>query len=270
MTINLHLPSQNETLRPTITVVGVGGAGGNAVNNMINSRLEGVEFVVANTDAQALENSLSDRKIQLGSSVTRGLGAGADPSIGRAAAEEALDEIIGYIQGSNMVFITAGMGGGTGTGAAPVVAKAAREQGILTVGVVTKPFQFEGTNRMRMAESGLEELQQYVDTLIVIPNQNLFRLATEKTTFADAFCMADEVLHSGVRGVTDLMVRPLQNQSSWLSSERGGTIPQDVMDSFEKLFKISQENNVSFEELCVYALGNASKDGAEGGDVTAS
>ncbi len=208
MTINLHLPSQNETLRPTITVIGVGGAGGNAVNNMINSRLEGVDFVVANTDAQALESSLSDRTIQLGTSVTRGLGAGADPSIGEAAAEEALDDIIGYMQGSNMVFITAGMGGGTGTGAAPVIARAAKEQGILTVGVTTKPFQFEGGNRMRLAEQGLNELQKYVDTLIVIPNQNLFRLATEKTTFADAFRMADEVLHSGVRGVTDLMVKP--------------------------------------------------------------
>jgi len=208
MTINLHLPSQNDSLRPTITVFGVGGAGGNAVNNMINARLEGVEFVVANTDAQALDNSMTDRAIQLGASVTRGLGAGADPQVGMAAAEEAMDEIIGYMQGSNMVFITAGMGGGTGTGAAPVIAKAAKEQGILTVGVVTKPFQFEGGNRMKLAEQGLEALQQYVDTLIVIPNQNLFRLATEKTTFADAFRMADEVLHSGVRGVTDLMVKP--------------------------------------------------------------
>ncbi len=208
MTINLHLPSQNDSLRPTITVFGVGGAGGNAVNNMINARLEGVEFVVANTDAQALDNSLTDRAIQLGSGITRGLGAGADPQVGMAAAEESMDEIIGYMQGSNMVFITAGMGGGTGTGAAPVIAKAAKEQGILTVGVVTKPFQFEGGNRMKLAEQGLEALQQYVDTLIVIPNQNLFRLATEKTTFADAFRMADEVLHSGVRGVTDLMVKP--------------------------------------------------------------
>ena len=208
MTINLHLPSQNDSLRPTITVFGVGGAGGNAVNNMINARLEGVEFVVANTDAQALDNSLTDRAIQLGASVTRGLGAGADPQVGMDAAEESMDEIVGYMQGSNMVFITAGMGGGTGTGAAPVIAKAAKEQGILTVGVVTKPFQFEGGNRMKLAEQGLEALQQYVDTLIVIPNQNLFRLATEKTTFADAFRMADEVLHSGVRGVTDLMVKP--------------------------------------------------------------
>lgn len=208
MTINLHLPNQQAVLRPKITVVGVGGAGGNAVNNMITSHLEGVEFVVANTDAQALENAQTDRRIQLGIGITRGLGAGADPQVGRAAAEEAIEEIAAYIEGSNMVFITAGMGGGTGTGAAPVVARAAREMGVLTVGVVTKPFQFEGAGRMRMAEQGLKDLQQYVDTLIVIPNQNLFRLATEKTTFADAFRMADEVLHSGVRGVTDLMVKP--------------------------------------------------------------
>ncbi len=208
MSINLHLPTHQETLRPTITVIGVGGAGGNAVNNMIRAQLEGVEFVVANTDAQALDNSLTDRVIQLGVTSTRGLGAGADPRIGADAAQEALDEISNHIQGSNMVFITAGMGGGTGTGAAPVVARTAREMGILTVGVVTKPFQFEGAMRMRMAEEGLRELQQYVDTLIVIPNQNLFRLANEKTTFADAFRMADEVLHSGVRGVTDLMVKP--------------------------------------------------------------
>lgn len=208
MTINLHLPSQQSVLRPKITVVGVGGAGGNAVNNMINARLEGVEFVVANTDAQALDSAATDRRIQLGIGITRGLGAGADPQVGRAAAEEAIEDIVNFIEGSNMVFITAGMGGGTGTGAAPVVARAARELGILTVGVVTKPFQFEGAGRMRMAENGLKDLQQYVDTLIIIPNQNLFRLATEKTTFADAFRMADEVLHSGVRGVTDLMVKP--------------------------------------------------------------
>ena len=208
MSINLHLPTKSETLRPTITVVGVGGAGGNAVNNMIASKLEGVSFVVANTDAQALENALTDRTIQLGANITRGLGAGASPDVGRAAAEEALEEIANYIQGSNMVFIAAGMGGGTGTGAAPVVARLAREQGILTVGVVTKPFQFEGTHRMRLAESGLAELQNYVDTLIVIPNQNLFRIANERTTFADAFKMADEVLHTGVRGVTDLIVKP--------------------------------------------------------------
>lgn len=208
MTINLNLPNQQVVLRPTITVIGVGGAGGNAVNNMITARLEGVDFVVANTDAQALDSAQTDRKIQLGTGITKGLGAGADPQVGRAAAEEVIEEIINYMEGSNMVFITAGMGGGTGTGAAPVVARAARELGILTVGVITKPFQFEGANRMRLAEDGIKELQQYVDTLIVIPNQNLFRLATEKTTFADAFRMADEVLHSGVRGVTDLMVKP--------------------------------------------------------------
>ena len=208
MTLNLHLPSQIDTLRPKITVIGVGGAGGNAVNNMIAANLEGVDFVMANTDAQALEASMTERVIQLGGSVTRGLGAGASPQIGAAAAEEAIDEIADAIDGSNMVFITAGMGGGTGTGAAPVIARQSREQGILTVGVVTKPFHFEGTHRMRIADSGIEELQEYVDTLIVIPNQNLFRVANEKTTFADAFRMADEVLHSGVRGVTDLMVKP--------------------------------------------------------------
>jgi len=205
--INLHIPKQ-ELLRPTITVIGVGGAGGNAVNNMISSQLEGVNFVVANTDAQAVDYSLTDRTIQLGANITRGLGAGANPDVGRAAAEEAKEEIASHIDGSNMVFITAGMGGGTGTGAAPVVARIAKDMGILTVAVVTKPFQFEGAHRMRLAESGLKELQDYVDTLIVIPNQNLFRLANEKTTFSDAFRMADEVLHSGVRGVTDLMVKP--------------------------------------------------------------
>jgi cell division protein FtsZ len=208
MTINLHLPVKSEQLRPTITVIGVGGAGGNAVNNMIASSLEGVNFVVANTDAQALDHSLTERTIQLGAGITKGLGAGANPEVGRAAAEEARDEVSAYIEGSNMVFITAGMGGGTGTGAAPVVARVAKEQGILTVAVVTKPFQFEGTHRMRLAEAGLKELQDYVDTLIIIPNQNLFRIANERTTFADAFKMADEVLHSGVRGVTDLMVKP--------------------------------------------------------------
>ena len=208
MTINLHLPPKSETLRPTITVIGVGGAGGNAVNNMIASKLEGVSFVVANTDAQALEHALTDRAIQLGANITRGLGAGASPEVGRAAAEEALEEISATIQGSNMVFIAAGMGGGTGTGAAPVVARMAREQGILTVGVVTKPFHFEGTHRMRLAEAGLAELQSYVDTMIVIPNQNLFRVANERTSFADAFRMADEVLHTGVRGITDLIVKP--------------------------------------------------------------
>jgi cell division protein FtsZ len=208
MTLNLHLPTQDRTLRPNITVVGVGGAGGNAVNNMISAQLEGVQFVVANTDAQALEGALTERVIQLGRNITQGLGAGATPEIGQAAAEEAAEEIANCIAGSHMVFITAGMGGGTGTGAAPVVARMAREQGMLTVGVVTKPFQFEGGKRMKTAEQGLLELQKYVDTLIVIPNQNLFRVANEKTTFADAFRMADEVLHSGVRGVTDLMVKP--------------------------------------------------------------
>ena len=208
MTINLHLPTGMETLRPKITVVGVGGAGGNAVNNMINANLEGVDFVIANTDAQALEAAATDRIIQLGVNVTRGLGAGAKPEIGTAAAEEAMDEISDHIAGSNMVFITAGMGGGTGTGAAPVIARLAKDQGMLTVGVVTKPFQFEGAHRMRMAEAGIRELQQYVDTLIVVPNQNLFRIANEKTTFAEAFRLADEVLHSGVRGVTDLIVKP--------------------------------------------------------------
>ncbi len=208
MAINLNVPHQEPDLKPRITVVGVGGAGCNAVNNMIKCQLEGVEFVVANSDAQALAQSPSERKIQLGRNITQGLGAGARPDVGRASAEEALEEILGHLHSSNMVFITAGMGGGTGTGAAPVIARAAREQGILTVGVVTKPFQFEGIHRMRTAEAGIEELQQFVDTLIVIPNQNLFRIANEKTTFAEAFKLADNVLHSGVRGVTDLMVMP--------------------------------------------------------------
>ncbi|MCE3231720.1 MAG: cell division protein FtsZ [Alphaproteobacteria bacterium] len=200
----------NLELRPRITVIGVGGAGGNAVCNMIRAKLEGVEFVVANTDAQALSGSLVEpaRKIQLGLHVTQGLGAGSKPDVGRASAEESHEEIIQHLRGSNMVFITAGMGGGTGTGAAPVIARAAREEGILTVGVVTKPFHFEGTHRSRTAERGIEELQQYVDTLIIIPNQNLFRIANERTTFADAFKMADDVLYSGVRGVTDLMMMP--------------------------------------------------------------
>ncbi len=207
MGINLSVPSTTE-LKPRIIVFGVGGAGGNAVNNMINSALDGVEFVVANTDAQALANSLSEHRIQLGIGLTQGLGAGARPDVGRSAAEEALDFIVERMQGSHMAFITAGMGGGTGTGAAPVIARAARDLGILTVGVVTKPFQFEGNHRMRIAEAGIDELSQYVDTLIIIPNQNLFRIANERTTFADAFKMADNVLHSGVRGVTDLMVMP--------------------------------------------------------------
>jgi cell division protein FtsZ len=206
MTINLSIPNIQE-LKPRITVFGVGGAGGNAVNNMINSGLEGVDFVVANTDAQALALSKAQRIIQLGVSVTEGLGAGSHPEVGRAAAEESFDEINDHLNGSHMVFITAGMGGGTGTGAAPVIARAAREQGILTVGVVTKPFTFEGNRRTRLAEDGIDELHRHVDTLIVIPNQNLFRVANEKTTFADAFKMADQVLYSGVGCITDLMVK---------------------------------------------------------------
>ena len=207
MAINLKAPETQE-LRPRITVLGVGGAGGNAVNNMIAAKLEGVDFVVANTDAQALAQSKAERKIQLGAKTTEGLGAGAQPDVGRAGAEESLEEILEQLSGSHMVFITAGMGGGTGTGAAPVIARAVRELGILTVGVVTKPFAFEGDKRQRIAERGILELQQYVHTLIVIPNQNLFRVANDRTTFAQAFAMADEVLHSGVRGVTDLIVMP--------------------------------------------------------------
>jgi cell division protein FtsZ len=195
-------------LSPKITVVGVGGAGGNAVNNMISSALEGCEFLVCNTDSQALDGSLCDNQIQLGANVTGGLGAGAKPEVGESAAQESIDEVMQYLEGSNMAFITAGMGGGTGTGAAPIIAKACRDRGILTVGVVTKPFHFEGTHRMRQAEAGIEEMQGFVDTLIVIPNQNLFRVANEKTTFAEAFKLADSVLQAGVRGVTDLMVMP--------------------------------------------------------------
>jgi len=206
MPISLQAPDIRE-LKPHITVFGVGGAGGNAVNNMIESGLQGVEFVVANTDAQALASSKAERIVQMGIAVTEGLGAGSQPEVGRAAAEEVIDEIRDQLSGAHMVFITAGMGGGTGTGAAPVVARAAREMGILTVGVVTKPFQFEGARRMRLAESGITELQQSVDTLIVIPNQNLFRVANEKTTFAHAFAMADQVLYSGVACITDLMVK---------------------------------------------------------------
>ena len=206
--INLSIPKDEQELKPRITVVGVGGAGGNAVNNMIRSNLIGCEFIACNTDAQSLHLSTAPRKIQLGIGVTRGLGAGSRPDVGRAAAEEAIDDILESLQGSNMVFITAGMGGGTGTGAAPVIARIARESGVLTVGVVTKPFHFEGVHRMRTAEAGIEELQKFVDTLIIIPNQNLFRVANERTTFADAFKMADDVLHAGVRGVTDLMVMP--------------------------------------------------------------
>ncbi|TIR21037.1 MAG: cell division protein FtsZ [Mesorhizobium sp.] len=206
MTINLQKPDITE-LKPRITVFGVGGGGGNAVNNMITAGLRGVEFVVANTDAQALTMSKAERLIQLGAHVTEGLGAGSQPEVGRAAAEECIDEIIDHLSNTHMCFVTAGMGGGTGTGAAPVVARAAREKGILTVGVVTKPFHFEGQRRMKTADMGIEELQKCVDTLIVIPNQNLFRLANDKTTFADAFAMADQVLYSGVACITDLMVK---------------------------------------------------------------
>lgn len=206
--MNLGIPDQNTELRPRIVVVGVGGAGGNAVNNMIRANLEGVEFLVANTDAQALRGSLAKNKVQLGPESTRGLGAGSKPEVGRSSAEETMKDLVSHLEGAHMVFITAGMGGGTGTGAAPVIARACRDHGMLTVGVVTKPFHFEGAHRMRTAEAGIKELQQYVDTLIIIPNQNLFRVANEKTTFADAFKMADDVLHSGVRGVTDLMVMP--------------------------------------------------------------
>jgi cell division protein FtsZ len=206
MTINLKMPEIKE-LRPKITVFGVGGAGGNAVNNMIRSGLLGCEFVVANTDSQALSSSRAERLIQMGVAVTEGLGAGSQPEVGRAAAEEAIDEITDHLNGSHMVFVTAGMGGGTGTGAAPIIAGAARQQGILTVGVVTKPFHFEGARRMKVAEQGIRDLQACVDTLIVIPNQNLFRIANEKTTFADAFAMADQVLFSGVACITDLMVK---------------------------------------------------------------
>ncbi|HEY4030216.1 MAG TPA: cell division protein FtsZ [Caulobacteraceae bacterium] len=207
MAISLSAPRTTE-LKPRIVVFGVGGAGGNAVNNMIEAGLEGVEFVVANTDAQQIQFSKTDRRIQLGVQVTQGLGAGAHPEVGMSAAEESHIEIGEHLDGAHMVFITAGMGGGTGTGAAPIIAKCARERGILTVGVVTKPFQFEGRHRMRLADAGIAELQRYVDTLIVIPNQNLFRIANEKTTFAEAFGMADQVLHSGVRSITDLMVLP--------------------------------------------------------------
>ncbi|AWB47867.1 cell division protein FtsZ [Gemmobacter aquarius] len=208
MTLNLSMTSQREELKPRITVFGVGGAGGNAVNNMIDKQLEGVEFVVANTDAQALQQSKAHSRIQMGLKVTEGLGAGARPAVGAAAAEETIEEIVDHLAGAHMCFITAGMGGGTGTGAAPIIAQAARELGVLTVGVVTKPFQFEGGKRMKQAEEGIEALQKVVDTLIIIPNQNLFRLANERTTFTEAFAMADDVLYQGVKGVTDLMVRP--------------------------------------------------------------
>jgi cell division protein FtsZ len=208
MPLNFVMNAERDELKPRITVFGVGGAGGNAVNNMIDKNLEGVEFVVANTDAQALTQSRANATIQMGLRVTEGLGAGARPTVGAAAAEESIEQIVDHLAGAHMCFITAGMGGGTGTGAAPIIAQAARELGVLTVGVVTKPFQFEGAKRMRQAEEGVEALQRVVDTLIIIPNQNLFRLANEKTTFTEAFAMADDVLYQGVKGVTDLMVRP--------------------------------------------------------------
>jgi len=207
MSINIGPPAVEE-LRPRITVIGVGGAGGNAIANMITAGIEGVDFIVANTDAQALNNSIAEHRIQLGPDITQGLGAGSRPEVGKAAAEETLAEIDRALDGAHMCFIAAGMGGGTGTGAAPVVAKAAREKGVLTVGVVTKPFLFEGTRRMRSAEAGIEELQKHVDTLIVIPNQNLFLVAKAETTFKEAFHLADEVLQQGVRSITDLMVMP--------------------------------------------------------------
>ncbi|MFV0291967.1 MAG: cell division protein FtsZ [Paracoccus sp. (in: a-proteobacteria)] len=207
MNLNLMMNDEDD-LKPRITVFGVGGAGGNAVNNMIEKQLDGCVFVVANTDAQALQQSKAESRVQLGPKVTEGLGAGAKPEVGARAAEETIEDIVDHLQGAHMCFITAGMGGGTGTGAAPIIAQAARQMGILTVGVVTKPFQFEGSKRMRQADSGVSELQKHVDTLIIIPNQNLFRLANEKTTFTEAFAMADDVLYQGVKGVTDLMVRP--------------------------------------------------------------
>lgn len=207
MPIQFQMPESVE-LKPRIVVIGVGGAGGNAVNNMIQAGLDGVEFIVANTDAQALALSKADRRVQMGSGITQGLGAGMRPEIGEQSAEESLDEILQHLDGAHMLFVAAGMGGGTGTGAAPVIARAARDRGILTVGIVTKPFMFEGSRRMKLAEQGIENLYSSVDTMITIPNQNLFRVATERTTMADAFQLADEVLYSGVRGVTDLMVVP--------------------------------------------------------------
>ena len=209
MAINIQVPNKDKIhLKPIITVFGVGGAGGNAINNMIASNLEGIKFVAANTDAQALEQSLAERKIQLGHKLTQGLGAGSKASIGTAAAEESLNEIIRHIEGSHMVIIVVGMGGGTGTGASSIVAKASKEKGILTIGVVTKPFHFEGRHRMKTAESGIVELKKHVDTLITIPNQNLFKISDEKTTFSNAFKLADRVLHSGIQGITDLMIMP--------------------------------------------------------------
>jgi cell division protein FtsZ len=208
VTFDLDTARRSVSLAPRIVIFGVGGAGNNAVNNMIDASLEGVEFVAANTDAQHLALSKAEQRVQLGLATTQGLGAGAQPQIGAVAAEESVEAILERIDGAHMVFITAGMGGGTGTGAAPVIARLARERGILTVGVVTKPFHFEGRHRMRLAEAGIAELRLYTDTLIVVPNQNLFRVATARTTFADAFRMADDVLHSGVRSVTDLIVLP--------------------------------------------------------------
>lgn len=207
MSINLSMPKAEE-LKPRIVVIGVGGAGGNAVNNMITSGLDGVEFVVANTDAQSLALSKAERRIQMGSAITQGLGAGMQPQVGAEAAESSLAEILEHLEGAHMLFVAAGMGGGTGTGAAPIIAQAARERGILTVAIVTKPFQFEGSNRMKLAEAGIEKLYASVDTLLIIPNQNLFRIATESTTMTDAFALADEVLNSGVRSISDLMVVP--------------------------------------------------------------
>lgn len=207
MTINIKIP-KNVLMKPVIVVFGVGGAGGNAVNNMVESELDGVKFIAANTDAQALAGSLAEKKVQLGAELTRGLGAGANPKIGASAAEEAINEIVQHIEDANLVFVTAGMGGGTGTGAAPVIARLAKERNILTIGVVTKPFDFEGVHRMRLARQGIEELEKYVDTLIVIPNQNLFKVSSLNTTFAEAFKLADNVLYSGVRSITDLMLKP--------------------------------------------------------------
>ncbi len=205
MSINIG-PASSDDLRPRITVIGVGGAGGNAIANMMEAQIEGVDFIVANTDAQALSNAAAEKRIQLGPDITGGLGAGARPEVGKAAAEETVEDIEHALEGVNMCFIAAGMGGGTGTGAAPVIAEAARKKGVLTVGVVTKPFLFEGTRRMRAAEAGIDELQKHVDTLIVIPNQNLFLVAKAETTFKEAFELADEVLQQGVRSITDLMV----------------------------------------------------------------
>ena len=206
MTINITQPT-NEKLKPRITVIGVGGAGCNAVNNMIEAHLEGVEFLVANTDAQSLANSLTDRRVQLGAKKTKGLGAGAKPEVGREAADESLSEVMDQLEGTHMLFVTAGMGGGTGTGAAPIIAEASRERGILTVGVVTKPFDYEGMRRMKIADEGIKDLAKSVDTLIIIPNQNLFKIANKDTTFTEAFKMADAVLYNGIKGVTDLIVR---------------------------------------------------------------